>query len=241
MALRLPPGRLVLRGIGLTIVCAAAVVASFSSLAGLAEFTGWNPWASWLLPLSLDALGGTACLVWLDRTAPKQARDWAQWMTWVAAGLSIIGNGAGHLTSTGHLQQGLVLVVLVAAVPPAALATTVHLIVLVSPPAKTRPVRDAAPVPAKAAEAKPAPEGKPKPSPKPIAPKSGTGPATSGLESGPVVDEVLLQHARRADRDHRANNDGRPISRDGLKDELKIGTGKATDLLAVLKKEREVA
>src|SRR5690242_19010763 len=92
----------------------------------------------------------TACLVWLDASAPKKARRYAAWMTWIAAGLSVLGNGAGHLASTGHLLQGLLLVLLVGSVPPAALAVTVHLIVSVSQQAANpaRPVRDAAPVPA---------------------------------------------------------------------------------------------
>jgi hypothetical protein len=227
--------------LGLTVVTVAAVAASFSTLAGLAAFTGWGQRLSWLLPASLDALGMTACLVWLDAAAPVKTRSYARWMTWGAAGLSILGNGVGHLASTGHLTQGLLLVVLVGAVPPAALATTVHLIVLVSSPEKAALVPDAAPVPAPEQRVVPAP-AKPKPSPKPkVEAKSGPAPVKSGPDSAPVVDDVLLQRARHADRDHAAKNGGRPISRDALKDELKIGTGKATELLAVLKSEREVA
>lgn len=239
--------RIWLRWLGLTVVCVAAVVASFSTLAALAEFTGWAPWTSWLLPLCLDALGMTACLIWLDSSAPKPARKYAAWMTWTAAGLSVLGNGVGHLASTGHLQQGLLLVLLVGSVPPATVSVVVHLIAVAKP---VRPARVAAPAPVKVGDTTKKPTvaktdtkvaDKPKPSSAPAEPKPTASPAKSGAESGPVVDEVLLQHARRADRDHRAKNDGRPISRDGLKDELKIGTGKATDLLAVLKKEREVA
>src|SRR5882757_9174886 len=107
--------------LGLTVVTVAAVAASFSTLAGLAAFTGWGERLSWLLPASLDALGMTACLVWLDGAADEKSRHYARWMTWIAAGLSILGNGLGHLASTGHVAQGLWLVVLVGAVPPAAL------------------------------------------------------------------------------------------------------------------------
>lgn len=229
--------RIWLRWVGLTVVCVAAVVASFSTLASLAEFTGWDPAASWLLPLALDALGMTACLVWLDASAPKKARRYAAWMTWVAAGLSVLGNGAGHLASTGHLQQGLVLVLLVGSVPPAALAVTVHLIVSVTTTGKpARPVRDASPVPAPQDRVVPGPAPKPSPKPKPkVEVKSGPGPVKSGPDSAPTVDDLLLQKAR-----HLWDERG-PLTRDALKDEFKIGTGKATTLLAVLKSEREVA
>lgn len=233
--------RIWLRWLGLTVVCVAAVVASFSTLASLAEFTGWGAWASWLLPLSLDALGMTACLVWLDPSAPKKSRRYAAWMTWVAAGMSVLGNGAGHLASTGHLAQGLLLVVLVGSVPPAALAVTVHLIVSVSAPGKpsSSKARDADPVPAPEQRVVAAPAKKSSPEPS-SSPKSGTAPVKSGPESGPVVDDVLMQKARHVAKEYETKN-GKPPSRDALKDELGCGTGKATAIAAALRKEREVA
>lgn len=234
--------------LGLTVVTVAAVAASFSTLAGLAAFTGWGERLSWLLPASLDALGMTACLVWLDAAAAEKTRTYARWMTWGAAGLSIVGNGVGHLASTGHLAQGLLLVVLVGAVPPAALATTVHLIVLVSSPQpKAVPVPDAAPVPAVATiavwlwrppsqrivpgPAKPKTGTKPKPSPRP--------PVKSGPESG-EVDDLLMQKAQHV-ADEFEKKHGKPPSRDDLKTELGIGTTKATAVAAALKKKREAA
>lgn len=235
--------RIWLRWFGLSVVCVAAVVASFSTLASLAEFTGWAPWASWLLPLSLDALGMTACLVWLDPSAPKKSRRYAAWMTWVAAGLSVVGNGTGHLVSTGHLPQGLLLVILVGSVPPAALAVTVHLIVSVSAPGKLpRQVRDTAPAPA--LPSSPAPtqvKAKSQGVPRARATSQGTPGARPAPRAKVKVDEVEVQRARHADREHRAANDGKPIGRVALKTALGVGTDKADALLAALKKEREVA
>lgn len=228
--------RRVLLGFGLTVVTVAAVVASFSALAGLAAFTGWGERSSWLLPASLDALGMTACLAWLDGAASAKSRRYACWLTWTAAALSILGNGAGHLASTGHLSQGLLLVVLVGAVPPAALATTVHLIVLVSSSAaEVVPVPDAAPVPAVKPQPSPAPAKKvaqAKPSP-----RSGV---KSGPDSGPEVDDVLLQRARHIAEQYEKQNE-KPIGRDALKTALGCGTTKATAVAAALKKEREAA
>jgi hypothetical protein len=229
-----------LRGLGLLVVTLAAIVASFSTLASLAVFTGWGERSSWLLPASLDALGMTACLVWLDGKASVRARRYACWLTWIAAGLSILGNGAGHLASTGHLSQGLLLVVMVGAVPPAALATTVHLIVLVSSgPEATVP--DAAPVPAMKPSSAPVPAQRIVPGP-PVSPKKqvATKPKPKVEASVPKLDDVDLQRARHADRDHRAAT-GQPITRDALKAALGWGTGKATVALAALKKEREAA
>lgn len=231
-----------LRWLGLTVVCVAAVVASFSTLAALAEFTGWVPWTSWLLPLCLDALGMTACLVWLDPSAPKKSRRYAAWMTWVAAGLSVLGNGAGHLASTGHLSQGLLLVVLVGSVPPATVSVTVHLIVSASAPGKPpRQVRDTAPAPA--LPSPPAPtQGKAKSQgmPRARATPQGMPGARRAPRAKVKVDEVEVQRARHADREYRAANQGKPIGRVALKAALGVGTDKADALLAELKKE-EVA
>jgi hypothetical protein len=88
----------------------------------------------------------------------------------------------------------------------------------------TRPVRGAAPVPAEV-------EDKPK---RTAVPKSA-GPVKSGPEFGPVIDEVRMQKARHL-WDERGG-----VSRDTLKEELRIGTKPATDLLNALKKEKGVA
>jgi len=219
--------------LGCLLVGVAAAWASFSTLAELAAASGWKS-GDWLLPTSIDALGAMSCWVWLTPIYSPEARSFARRTTFTVILVSVIGNGVGHVVSSGMLPAGVLLIVLVGAVPPSSLAAVIHLLVLVT----AVPVPDAAPVPA----AKPKPTitetGKPK---TPAKAKPSASPVKSGPESGPIVDDVLLQRARHADRDHQAKNGGRPISRDTLKDELKIGTGKATDLLAALKKEREVA
>jgi Protein of unknown function (DUF2637) len=226
--------------LGLTVVTVAAVAASFSTLAGLAAFTGWGERLSWLLPASLDALGMTACLVWLDGSADRKSRDYARWLTWVAAGLSILGNGVGHLASTGHLSQGLLLVVLVGAVPPAALATTVHLIVLVSSPspvpvpvAAAVPVPDAAPVLAAKPKPTAAKPGKPKTAPRP---KPSPTPVKSGPESGPKVDDLTIQKARNLDHEYQAKH-GKPIPRDEAQKKLGVSNEKTSEALRLAREE----
>ena len=218
-----------LLGLGLTVVTVAAVVASFSALASLARFTGWGERSSWLLPASLDALGMTACLAWLDGTASAKSRRYACWLTWTAAGLSILGNGAGHLASTGHLSQGLLLVVLVGAVPPAALATTVHLIVLVSSSAaEVVPVPDAAPVPAVKVQSPPPTKAVAKPSPVKKAAAKKTAPKSPSQDE--AVDEVLVHRARKIDEEYVAKH-GKPIPRDAARPLLGVSNEKTGEAL----------
>jgi len=130
-------------------------------------------------------------------------------------GLLSASDLAGRLPSSGRLAPG----ELLALVDLAALSA--------------RPVRDAAPAPAKTTDPVPA-----RPSPQPAPKKAAAAkpsPVKSGPESGPVVDEVLMQRARHL-RDRYLAED-RQVTRDDIKTELKIGTGKATALLAALKKE----
>src|SRR5437879_12290306 len=101
-----------LGSLGLALVCAAAVVASFSTLASLAAVAGWGESASWLLPVCLDALGVVACRVWLSAKAPGPARVFAKRTALATVAVSIGGNAAGHLAASGHLSQGLVLLAL---------------------------------------------------------------------------------------------------------------------------------
>jgi hypothetical protein len=175
-----------------------------------------------------------ACRVWLSAKAPGPARVFAKRTALATVAVSIVGNAAGHLAATGHLSQGLVLVVLVGAVPPAGLAAAIHLAVLrgkVSVP-------DAAPVPAK--KPKPAVAPAEKPAAKKTAPKNTV--AKPSPPQDEAVDDFDMQRARHANRDYGAENDGKTITRDALKAALApCGTTKATALLAALKKEREAA
>lgn len=227
--------------IGLGLVCVAAVVASFSTLASLAAVAGWGERASWLLPVCLDALGMVATRVWLSPTAPAAAQAFAKRIALAAIVVSIAGNAAGHLASTGHLSQGLILVVLVGAVPPAGLAAGIHLADLRR---KVTVVLDAAPVPAVATLAvwiwrAPSQRVIPGPAKPKAAPKPSRPPAKSVPESG-EVDDVLMQRARHIAEEYEKEH-GKPPNRDELKPLLKCGTTKATKVAAVLKKEREAA
>jgi hypothetical protein len=126
---------------GMHVAGAAAVVASASTLAGLAIAAGWSSWTPWLLPAALDIGGSAGGWCWLHPAAPQPARRFGRIVALTGAGGSLVGNAAGHLMVTGYLRPGPVLVVIVGAVPAAVLVSLAHLAALlaVPPPATTAP------------------------------------------------------------------------------------------------------
>jgi Protein of unknown function (DUF2637) len=210
----------------LLLVCVAAVVASFSTLASLATVAGWSGRASWLLPVCLDALGMVACRSWLSANDPEPARRFAKRIVLGTVVLSIIGNAAGHLAMTHHLSQGILLVVLVGAVPPAGLAVGIHLAVLRG---RTTPVPDAAPVRIEKPKPVPADATKPKTAPK-TKPSPKSSPVKSGPESARKVDEVLVHRAKKLDEEWMAKH-GKQIPRDDARPLLGVSNEKTSEAL----------
>lgn len=211
-----------LTGAGLALIVAICMVTSYTTLAELAQFAGWDEYMSWLFPAALDVLSLVACRIWLSPQHATGARTYAKWVTLVAAVLSVIGNGVGHLTSTGHLGQSLLLVVLVGSVAPAALVTAVHLTSLAKAPVPGRKARhkqadrvEHAPDAVDSAESKPAEE------------KRESKPTT---KPGPRVDDLMVQKAKRLDDEHQEKH-GRPISRDKVREALGTSNEKAGEAL----------
>lgn len=103
------------------LVALAAAALSFQSLMHLGELCGYGG-LSWLYPVVVDLGAAASCVVWLH-----ERKRQALWMCWGFIGVSVILNGTVHyLTSTG-IPPGWLLVVLVAAVPPATFGLVVHL------------------------------------------------------------------------------------------------------------------
>lgn len=117
---------------GMAVAGAAAVVASASTLAALARTAGWAGWTPWLLPASVDVGGSVGGWVWLRPGAPQRARRFGRVVAFSGAAASLVGNGAGHLITTGYLHPGPVLVVVVGAVPAAVLVALAHLSALLA-------------------------------------------------------------------------------------------------------------
>lgn len=212
---------------GLAAIVGITIVTSYTTLAELARFAGWGEYMSWLFPAALDLLALVACRIWLSPSFPAHARTYAKWVTMVASGLSVAGNGVGHLASTGHIGPGLLLVVLVGSVAPASLATVVHLASLASAPVPGRKARHKV-----VEQPKPAEQASDTTTSKPKAEKAKPKPKQSTAGD-------LLAEARAANDAHRAEH-GKPISRNKLRVQLGIGQGTATDLIKQLD-EDEVA
>jgi DNA-binding transcriptional ArsR family regulator len=130
--------------VGMMVAGAAAVVASASTLASLAQSAGWSSWTPWLLPAALDIGGSAGGWCWLRPGVPEPARKFGRVVALAGAGGSLIGNAAGHLMATNYLQPGPVLVVIVGAVPAAVLVALAHLAALlaVPPPPSSAPETD---------------------------------------------------------------------------------------------------
>jgi hypothetical protein len=219
---------------GLLVVGLACIVASGDVLVYVAHRAGWDGWRAYMLPVLIDLPGFLGGRIWLRRARTSaDTRRYARGLTLAALSVSIIGNAIGHLVKSDHLTPGVALVILTGIVAPVVLWAVLHLDALLTPTV-TVPVPDAAPVPAE--------KPKPVPTKKAAQPKPSPTPVKSGPESGVEDDEVIMRKARHLDEKHRAENGGRPITRDALKAGLApCGTTKATALLAALKKEREVA
>lgn len=141
--------------LGIGVVAIAAAVLSFASLQALAERAGYAPGLAALLPLAIDAQAVVATRAWLAPGTAPTARRYARRLAWTAVGLSVVGNAGEHAMAAAHATAPWWVVVLIASVPPIALAATAHLGALLStrsdrakpvePSAATRPEATSAP------------------------------------------------------------------------------------------------
>lgn len=121
----------VLTWLGLALVGAAAAVLSFAALRDLAIRCDVPPHLAWLLPLTVDLLAAITTRVWLRRRAHPDAQRYARGLAIGAILATVTGNAAhGYLVSFDVTPPWWA-VVIVSAVPAAALGFLVHLAVLV--------------------------------------------------------------------------------------------------------------
>jgi hypothetical protein len=199
----------------MTVAAISAALASFAGLRGLAQVAGWPDRLAWLLPVTIDAYAMTSARVWLAETlGNSRARSFARANAIGAIATSILGNAGYHLVAAGLVAISWPIVVLVGAVPAAVLGLTAHLHALTSVAA---PHTGSAP-------------------PTEDRPQTRTGVRTRRPKHRTDID--LLEAARKADAEHRAAHDGRPISRDGLRSALRIAGPKATELRRQLVAEK---
>lgn len=241
--------------LGLFVSALSAAVSSFAGLHALALSTGWHPWAAPLFPLTVDCYALTAVRVWLARsTRSGRARRFARANAVGAILLSVLGNATWHLVAAELVSVTWVVVVLVGAVPPITLGLVAHLAVL-----RTQDDEDGREdgtvlrtVPAVREDVSGTSETVPAPgSTVPEPDRTVPGPERTGAEPAETVpgrappfpaarryasEDELLESARAADARHRAEY-GKPITRDVLRRELRVGGQRATGVLRRLREE----
>ncbi len=113
---------------GLAVVAAAAAGTSFTALSGLARSAGWSPDVCPALPVVVDVLAAVSTRAWLSGSAPVEAKRFAKRSALLSVVVSMAGNIGFHLLQAGYLRASVVLVILVAMIPPIGLAAAAHLV-----------------------------------------------------------------------------------------------------------------
>jgi hypothetical protein len=227
--------------LGMAVSALSAAVSSFSGLRSLAEVAGWHPVMAWLFPLTVDAYAMTATRVWLAAsTRSLRARRFARANAIGAILMSLVGNATYHLVAAGLVAVTWPIVLGVGAVPPLVLGLVSHLAVLRTQADPVAPAEEVV-----------RPEALPSVPPirtsrAAVRPGSGPGPDVVGPSSAPVAandgarhrsaDELVVA-ACAADTRHREAHGGRPITRDALRQALRISGARATELHRRLKDE----
>jgi hypothetical protein len=239
--------------LGLVVSAVAAAVSSFDGLRSLAVATGWSEWQAPLLPLTIDAFALSAIRIWLlGSVVSARARRLARAGAIGAVLLSLSGNGVWHLVSAGLVPVHWVVVLVVGAVPPVVLAVIVHLASVRSLAASEdgrAVLRDVPAVPEDGTGTSgtvPSP-GSTVPEPdrtvaqpertetEPAKAVPGTASLAPAMRRYATEDE-LLAAARAVDARYRAEY-GRPVTRDALRRELRVGGQRATVVLRRLREE----
>jgi len=182
-------------------------------------------------------------------TGSQRVRTFAKWNAIGAILLSLAGNATWHLVNAHLLPITWHVVMAVGAVPPVILGLVTHLAVLrrqvdavprdeLSTGSTVLPLREAVPEPLVRTgqdATKSRPEDEAKRATPPRRQGSGTTPSRPRYGS----QDVLMAAARAADAAYRAAHDGKGITRDALRAELRIGGERATAVLRRLRSGAE--
>lgn len=221
--------------IGMVVSATSAALTSFDGLRQLALAAGWADVMAPLLPATIDCFAATATRIWLAKsTGSERARRFSRACAIGAILLSLAGNAIYHLIAANLLEVTWLIVLGVGAIPPAILGLISHLAVLRTqqdtapedePSTVLSPVLTAVtdtPMP-EATQEKSSGLDRPRPTPK----RRVAKPRRASTDD-------LLNAARAADAAHHAAH-GRGITRDALRQELRIGGERATLLLRQLR------
>lgn len=208
---------------GMAVAAASAATASFTGLRGLALDAGWPPRLAWLLPVTLDTYAMTSARVWLAATPRgRRARRFARANAVGAIVASIAGNAAYHAAAVGLITVSWPIVVLVGAVPAAVLGLTAHLHAVRTPRGDESGPDEASVRPRVPGKSGPQDGTEDRPRSRPR--------TASRRRARSRTEAELWQAAREADARYRAENGGRPITRDALRVTLRVAGPRATEL-----------
>lgn len=115
------------RTLGIALVALAAAAISCWTLFRLGVRIGLPAPLAVLLPVAIDAQAALAAREWLSPDALRRTRAYACGLLITAVVVSVAGNATEHLLATLALPTPLVVIVAVSAIPPIALAATLHL------------------------------------------------------------------------------------------------------------------
>ncbi len=168
---------------------AAAMVISYSGIAGLARQVGYGDYIAPLLPIAIDVAIVAATLVWLGQGAPARAFNYARVLALLAILTSVLANATFHGLAG---SQRWWLASIVASLPPAFLAALVHLGALLVR-RDTEPPADAS-EPASELVTPPGPEPEPTSE---LVPAPVESPATASVEDQvrQIIDEAAKSGA----------------------------------------------
>ncbi|WP_203790693.1 DUF2637 domain-containing protein [Paractinoplanes rishiriensis] len=184
----------------MTTAAISAALASFAGLRGLAVVAGWPDRLAWLLPITIDAYAMTSARVWLAGTVGG-----------IRARNFARANAIGAIATSivGNAGFHLIAAGLITISWPAVVLVGAVPAAVLGLTAHLHALQTIT-----AAEDRSA---------------TRTPVRTRPLKRR-RSDDALLTAAREADARHRAANNGRPISRDGLRSALRIAGPKATEL-----------
>lgn len=107
----------------------SALVLSFANLADLARASRIEGWLAYLWPVTLDATGVVATLIWLNPGMPNDARRSAMRLALAAIIVSILGNSLMHwLLDSGQRPHVIIQMIVAGAVPPSVLFMMLHVL-----------------------------------------------------------------------------------------------------------------
>lgn len=201
------PKRDVYVAAGMFVSAASAAVSSFDGLRSLAALAGWSAYMAPLLPLTIDAYAMSATRVWLADSTASNRARRFARRNAVGAILASLLGNAMYHAVAAGLVEMSWAVVVIVGGVPPVVLGLVSHLAVLRKQSDPSVLQS---VPGTA-----------------LVPPDGTRQRS---------EDELLTAARTADARHRAQH-GRPISRDALRRELRIGGARATALLRLLKAE----